>query len=648
MKIDTFFKSAALMLVLFLTIFTLEIAFRFSVLRIGLGFDILRIALFSFAYAAFITFFLRFFSQKIMRRLTVVFVVALTILYFSQHVFYLTVNGFYSFSMTGDVTKGLTFISRIISNLRFSQLLYLLPIAVLGVTLKINQEFSTKLFTIRYDKLVRPFYSLLFAVLVLFISIQTISTDPLVESGEEEFNFSDVDLYHNVYSPHLAIDRFGLLTYARLDLETIMFGSNDSRDTETMRKETDDFFSDYSPPNDNDYTGYFEDKNLIMILAESLEPYAINSLFMPNLNDMKSNSLIFDNYYAPLYYRNTADSEFMMHTSFYPDREIQLSMDAYGENVYPNTLPRHFSSEGYESFAFHNYTDYYYPRGEFHPNTLGFDTYKGGIDMGLLTEEEGKNKQWTSDLKMMRSTLDDVLQQDKFFSYFLTVSGHLDYDEDHPIASKNIDTIENILVNNNETIENEEFKYYLAAQYEFDLALGYLIDELEASNKLDDTVIMISADHYAYGLDNDTHEEFNTTKDLESTNLNMHNLPLMLYNPSVEETHIDSIMSNIDIMPTIANLFSLNDMNYNKAMGNDVFDESTQNTVWFQDSSFMTDDYFMDIANGQTFGYYTQQYDPQDVLLHYNRLIHRSIINRFILQNDYFGENISLDVPDSN
>jgi hypothetical protein len=29
-------------------------------------------------------------------------------------------------------------------------------------------------------------------------------------------------------------------------------------------------------------------------------------------------------------------------------------------------------------------------------------------------------------------------------------------------------------------------------------------------------------------------------------------------------------------------------------------------------------------------------------------LIHRSIINRFILQNDYFGENISLDVPDSN
>jgi len=646
MKIDNIFKSAALMLVMFSTIFVLEIAFRLSVLRIGFGFDIVRIGLFSLAYAAFITFFLRFFSQKIMRRLTVVFVVGLTILYFSQHVFYLTVNGFYSFAMTGDVTTGLTFISRILSNLRFTQLLYLIPIIVIGFTLRANKEFATKLFDIRYDKAIRPFYALLLGVTVLFLAVQTISNKPVADTGDEEFNFSDVDLYNNVYSPHLAIDRFGLLTYARLDLKTIMFDSDDTRDTNTMRNETEKYLDELPPHENNAYTGFFEDKNFIMITAESLEPYGINTRFMPNLNAMKQNSIVFDNYYAPLFYRTTADNEYMTHTSFYPDREVQLSMQAYGENTYPNTLPKHFKSKDYDAFAFHNYTDFYYPRKTFLPDTIGFDKYINGVDMGLLTEEQGEDQYWTSDLEMMEYAIDDLIESDRFFSYFLTVSGHLDYDEGHPIASKNIDVIEEILANENLTIENEEYKHYLAAHYEFDRALGYLTEQLEANNKLEDTVIMITADHYAYGLDEDTHEEFNQSKDLEETSLNIHNLPMMFYNPELEETHVDSIMSSIDIMPTVANLFGLEDMEYDKVMGKDVFNENSQNTVWFQDSSFMTDDYYMDISDGQTIGYYNQQFNENDVLLHYNRLIHRSIINRFILQNDYFGENKPLEAPE--
>ncbi len=648
MKINKVFKSMALMLVMFLTIFILEIAFRLSVLRIGFGFDIVRIALFSLAYAAFITFFLRFFSQRTMRRLTVVFVVALTILYFSQHVFYLTVNGFYSFAMTGDVTTGLTFISRILSNLRFTQLLYLIPILVMGFTLRANKELSTKLFAIRYDKPIRSLYALIFGLMVMFVAVQTISNKPVADTGEQDFNFSDVDLYNNVYSPHLAIDRFGLLTYARLDLKTIMFDGDETRDTSTMRDETEEYLDELPPHEGNDYTGLFKDKNFIMITAESLEPYGINPRFMPNLYSMKKNAIVFDNYYAPLFYRTTADNEYMTHTSFYPDREVQLSMEAYGENTYPNTLPKHFKSEDYDAFAFHNYTDFYYPRKTFLPDTIGFDKYENGVDMGLLDEEQGEDQYWTSDLEMMEYAMDDLIESERFFSYFLTVSGHLDYDDGHPIASKNLEAIEDILAKENRTIENEEYKYYLAAHYEFDLALGYLLEQLEIHDKLDDTVIMITSDHYAYGLDEDTHLEFNQSKNLEDTFLNIHNLPMMFYNPSLEETRVDSIMSSIDIMPTVANLFNLDDMEYDKVMGKDVFNENSQNTVWFQDSSFMTDDYYMDIADGQRIGYYNQRYNENDVLLHYNRLIHRSIINRFILQNDYFGENKPIENTDTN
>ncbi|MFW6298990.1 MAG: hypothetical protein ACOC14_04835, partial [Bacillota bacterium] len=150
------------------------------------------------------------------------------------------------------------------------------------------------------------------------------------------------------------------------------------------------------------------------------------------------------------------------------------------------------------------------------------------------------------------------------------------------------------------------------------------------------TVIMIASDHYAYGLNQSTHEEVNNVKDLEKTRLNMHKVPMMLYHPDLEETHIDRMMSSVDVMPTLANLFDLESMQYDKIMGDDVFDERSSE-IWFQDSSFLTDDYFMDISDGQTIGFFDESYTEEDVRLHYNRLIHRSQVNRYILQKDYFA-----------
>ena len=45
--------------------------------------------------------------------------------------------------------------------------------------------------------------------------------------------------------------------------------------------------------------------------------------------------------------------------------------------------------------------------------------------------------------------------------------------------------------------------FYLATQIELDRALELLITELEKNNILDDTVIVLLADHYPYGLEVD-------------------------------------------------------------------------------------------------------------------------------------------------
>lgn len=79
-------------------------------------------------------------------------------------------------------------------------------------------------------------------------------------------------------------------------------------------------------------------------------------------------------------------------------------------------------------------------------------------------------------------------------TYYMTVSGHMDYDfGGNSIASKNKNKVDNLPY-------SEEAKAYLATQIELDKALELLINKLEESNKLNDTIIVLLGDHYPYGF----------------------------------------------------------------------------------------------------------------------------------------------------
>ena len=53
----------------------------------------------------------------------------------------------------------------------------------------------------------------------------------------------------------------------------------------------------------------------------------------------------------------------------------------------------------------------------------------------------------------------------------------------------------------------EEAKAYLAAQKELDLALEYLLTQLEEAGVADKTVIVLSGDHYPYGMEKSSIDE---------------------------------------------------------------------------------------------------------------------------------------------
>ena len=101
-----------------------------------------------------------------------------------------------------------------------------------------------------------------------------------------------------------------------------------------------------------------------------------------------------------------------------------------------------------------------------------------------------------------------------------------------------------------------EMKAYLATQIELDKALELLIQKLEEKGILDDTVIALVGDHYPYTLDIDDINTVSNYKKDEIVEVNKSNF--IIWNNQMEEPiYIDKIGSQIDVLPTLLNLFGI-------------------------------------------------------------------------------------------
>ncbi len=641
-----------LYLMVFLVLMFLETAFRMVAMQAPIDLTYIHVVAFSLTYAAFIVFALRFFKPFVMKVILSILLVLLIAFYFSQNIYYEAMSGFYTFAIAADAGRGLGFINHLFINFSLWHLIYGLPLLIIPIIFKWSYSKKTtladKVFQCRYTSFKFALVPLLGAWLLGFATVQTISSHPFGESDDEIIQeYSARDLYETNFSPELTINRFGLFTYARVDIRAAYNISKPNEDSDYWLEQ----YFEKRHHEDNDMTGIFEGKNLIFLKAESLDYMSLDPSLMPNLMSMMDSSIFFDNYYAPLYSRNTADTEFMTHTSFFPTNKTTLSMTTFGENHFVNTLPKGFNDLGYDTFSFHNYSDFYYPRTQFYLDTLEFDWFQDAFDMGLhdLPEDGDRSNArlpWLSDKLMVDNTIDDVLTSEQFFAYYLGVSGHLPYDDSQDVAAENLPIIEAIFEEEGREPVEQALMYYHAAHYEFDLALGVLLDKLEETGQADDTVILIASDHYPYGLERHTIDERSFDKDLEESRLNVHNVPMMIYHPSLEGEVNSNIISSIDLMPTIGNLFNL-DLDYQYMMGRDVYEEG-YNVVRFLDSSILTKDYIIEANQNLSVKLLSDKFTEDEVLSHYNEYIHYYQLSLYILETDYFHRKYIGDISTAN
>ncbi|MBR5261981.1 MAG: sulfatase-like hydrolase/transferase, partial [Oscillospiraceae bacterium] len=341
-------------------------------------------------------------------------------------------------------------------------------------------------------------------------------------------------------------------------------------------------FSEATPTEKNEYTGIFAGKNLIFITAESFSPYAIDPDITPTLYKMSNGGFVFTNYYCPLWGVSTTDGEYANCHGLMP-KIGAWSFQQTAENALPFALGNQLSAVGYNCKAYHNHDYLYYRRDLTHPN-MGYSTFKGvgnGLDISEAWPE--------SDSEMFAATIDEYIDSTPFHTYYMTVSGHMNYNfKYNDMSIKNRAAVENLDI-------SEEAKAYLAANLELEYALTELMAQLEQKGIAEDTVIVIAPDHYPYALSQNAAKEL--SDEPFDDIFDVYKSTLIIYTPDMEPVVVDELCSSLDILPTVSNLFGLE---YDSRMfsGRDIFSD-TDPLVIFGNFSWMTDYGYYDTYTGR-------------------------------------------------
>lgn len=434
-------------------------------------------------------------------------------------------------------------------------------------------------------------------------------------------------IYRESFVPDMTVANFGVATTLRLDITQSLFGlaepkeelvspppsgdgdvpvGGDSGDASSQRpakpagnqpqvmdidfetliaNETDktlrgmhEYFSAKQPTMQNEYTGMFAGKNLIFLTGEAFWAGAVNEKYTPTLYKLSHEGFVFENFYNPLWYFSTVDGEYAACTGLIPTGQVNASFRYSGKNQNSMyfCMGNQLRALGYPTTAYHNNEYTYYDRDLSHPN-MGYDYY--GVGNGLEVASTWPE----SDLEMMEKTLPQALEGKKpFHNYYMTVSGHMNYSFiGNAMSAKHREAVADLDM-------SEAARAYLACNIELDQALEYTLKTLEAAGELENTVIVLSGDHYPYGLDGTGAIDELVGEGVEEDPFEKYRSTLILWSGDMEEpVVVDKPCYSVDILPTLSNLFGLT---YDSRLlaGRDILSDAP-GLVIFNNRSFLTD-----------------------------------------------------------
>lgn len=456
-----------------------------------------------------------------------------------------------------------------------------------------------------------PKYVILICLLI-FIPVELISGDYVSNTFQSNNMIQIVNkngvlsglLYDVLLPKDSAIEEIEIIEEEPIETieeEIIVYGNNSfDIDFSALNEKTNDkniielndYFANKLPTSKNEYTSFFEGKNLILFMAESFNGIAINEELTPTLYKLAHNGFEFNNFYTPTIY-STIGGEFCELTSLIPElgsSPNSLYIFRTGSNEYPMGIGNLFKEKGYNTYAYHDST-YNFQDRDVYLNSLGFDYYNAS---GLGLEYLMDIRHWpASDVDMINATFDDYINDDNFMVFYATVSGHGPYTfnkSDDSISGKYKDLLKEYYGDSLGSGKTAEYLMaYEAGQIELDRALQTLIEKLEASGKLEDTVIALVGDHHPYYLtERISMDDYNKLSSYErDPYIELYHSNFILYNSTMDKVTIDKVGGQLDVLPTLYNLFGL-DYDSRLLIGVDLL-SSSQAIVITADGSWVND-----------------------------------------------------------
>ena len=371
----------------------------------------------------------------------------------------------------------------------------------------------------------------------------------------------------------------------------------------------------------NEYTDVFKGKNVIVIHAESLQTIALNRKFegkevTPFLNKMIKEGLYFNNFYSEVGVGTSSDAEFTFSTSLMPSNSGTVFVN-YFDREY-NTIQKMFKNKGYYTFSMHANTGDFWNRATMHEN-MGYDKFYSKSSFEI-DETIGLGLSDKSFFRQVVPKIKDIIEKgDKpFYGTLITLTNHTPWgdlellDEFPTTWTVEIDG-ESVT---RDYINGTTLGDYFRSVHYADQSLEQLINDLDSNGILDDTVIVIYGDHdariskkyynilYNYDPYADTLREEGDEGYVDYNDYEYQldkNVPFIIW--TKDKKYIKEVSEPagmIDALPTLANMFGLDNNKYQ--LGHDLFSlDEGKNTVVFTDGSYLTEKIYYDGQSGEIY-----------------------------------------------
>lgn len=518
------------------------------------------------------------------------------------------------------------------------------------------KKFNISLINTKFKELNKDtFLKKAWGMSIIFISIFAVflSTLKIPFMQNKLQTVSNMNLYNNPSVPSISVKQFGITNFGILDVKNYFVPNEDShedvlidesKNKETSRSKDDTKWKDlinresdvtmntlnkYFINNDgsdfNDYTGYFKDKNLIVIMLESVNDIIINKEDYPNFYKMYSEGWHWENNYSPRNSCSTGNNEMSGMISLYSIYNT-CTANNFKNNTYYESIFGLFNRSNYNTFSAHDYIAHYYDRNTIHTN-MGSIKYYDVEDLGISYSSQYKN--WASDEDFMTKILDVIKNNDSdnFMAWLTTVSSHQPYYYSSTEGDKYLDLYKDLDL-------RIDLKRYKSKLKILDNALGILLDGLESQGILDDTVIVMYGDHYPYGLSTST---INTVLDYDtSVDFESERVPFVIYNSKLESKTFKEYTSYINLLPTIANLFGI-DYDPRLYVGSDILSDDYKSLVVFADGSWKNEVAYYNASKGTLKYFGDKEYTLEEVQEINQRVDTKMKMSSLAIKNNYFN-----------